>query len=235
MFYSLPKKIELSSSHAKWRIESNQSVLVVVGLTQLRASADFAASTLSTHVRMLLNKAKALDIPIIDLNPEQLMQSMVLLGEHVSQQKQIMIAGWISPIAKQVIQHISTISEQLCIINDAVLLDSQTQHIQWINRCAEQGLHHTNAASLNRLWALTAPREFILSDKGILFAIAEQLDMDVMEINPHQDLRQYGLDSVGMVSLIGLWRANGANISYEDVIGACTLEKLMMMLKYPNT
>lgn len=55
--------------------------------------------------------------------------------------------------------------------------------------------------------------------------------MEPLEIDPETDLRQYGLDSVAMVSLIGLWRANGAGISYEDFEQNNSLGQLFHLLK----
>ncbi len=67
-----------------------------------------------------------------------------------------------------------------------------------------------------------------LSGKGILLAIAEQLDMDALEIDPLTDLRSYGLDSVAMVSLEWAYRrANGANISYESFWQHATVVELL--------
>ena len=43
------------------------------------------------------------------------------------------------------------------------------------------------------------------------------VDIDALEIDPYVDLRNYGLDSVAVVSLVGVWRAHGDNIRYEDV------------------
>lgn len=48
--------------------------------------------------------------------------------------------------------------------------------------------------------------------KECLTAVAEQLNMDALEIDPDVDLKQYGLDSVAMVTLVGIWRAHGANV-----------------------
>ena len=59
-----------------------------------------------------------------------------------------------------------------------------------------------------------------------MLAIAEQLDMDALEIDPYVDLRNYGLDSVAMVSLVGIWRAHGANIRYEHVLQHPSLHEL---------
>ncbi|KGT48641.1 hypothetical protein GW12_03100 [Acinetobacter sp. HR7] len=60
-----------------------------------------------------------------------------------------------------------------------------------------------------------------------MLAVAEQLDMDALEIDPNVDLSQYGLDSVAVVSLVGVWRANGANVRYEDVYAHPTLHELV--------
>ena len=65
---------------------------------------------------------------------------------------------------------------------------------------------------------------------GILLSIAEALDIEALEIYPTIDLKNYGLDSVSIVSLVGLWRANGANIQYEDFTKYPTLEKLLAYL-----
>ena len=231
MLYSLPKKVEMDLSQAKWRLESTESVLVVVGLQQLRQIADFEGSELSEHLISLSKKAKALDIPILDLNPEQLMNAMVSLGDYVSQSKQIIFAGQITPTIKSVIQHISSITQQICMIDDAISLESKSHHIHWINSIVALGLHHMNTQTVLRLWALSAPTEFILSEKGILLAVAEQLDMDVLEIDPYYDLKLYGLDSVGIVSLVGLWRANGAHIRYEDFEKSIHLVDLIHHIK----
>ena len=121
-------------------------------------------------------------------------------------------------------------TEQICVVDDAIMLNSQEQHIQWVDSITTQGLHHMNSYSVLRLWSLSAPKELIISAKGILLAVAEQLNMDALEIDPLQDLRSYGLDSVAMVSLIGLWRANGANIRYEDFLADASLKALLEKL-----
>ena len=231
MLYSLPKKVEMDLSQAKWRLESTESVLVVVGLQQLRQIAGFEGNEFSEHLISLSKKAKALDIPILDLNPEQLMNAMVSLGDYVSQSKQIIFAGQITPTIKSVIQHISSITQQICMIDDAISLESKSHHIHWINSIVALGLHHMNTQTVLRLWALSAPTEFILSEKGILLAVAEQLDMDALEIDPYYDLKLYGLDSVGIVSLVGLWRANGAHIRYEDFEKSIHLVDLIHHIK----
>ncbi len=231
MLYSLPKKVEMDLSQAKWRLESTESVLVVVGLQQLRQIAGFEGNEFSEHLIALSKKAKALDIPILDLNPEQLMNAMVSLGDYVSQSKQIIFAGQITPTIKSVIQHISSITQQICMIDDAISLESKSHHIHWINSIVALGLHHMNTQTVLRLWALSAPTEFILSERGILLAVAEQLDMDALEIDPYYDLKLYGLDSVGIVSLVGLWRANGAHIRYEDFEKSIHLVDLIHHIK----
>ena len=62
-------------------------------------------------------------------------------------------------------------------------------------------------------------------------AVVEQLDMDALEIDPYYDLKLYGLDSVGIVSLVGLWRANGANIRFEDFEKSIPLVDLIHHIK----
>ena len=157
-------------------------------------------------------------------------QGMQQLGEYASTHPQLIFAGQITPMLKQILPHLHSVTEQLCVVDDAILLANQEQHIQWIENISQLGLHHLTSYSLNRLWSLSAPSAYILSSKGILLAIAEQLDMDALDIDPHEDLRHYGLDSVSMVSLVGLWRANGANIRYEDLQSKPTLHGLLQIL-----
>ncbi len=230
MLYLMPKKIQLVPSQAKWQLASNESVLVLVGLQNLRMMVGIQDSDLMTHLIQISNKAKALDIPIVDLYGDDVLQGMQQLGEYASTHPQLIFAGQITPMLKQILPHLYSVTEQLCVVDDAILLVNQEQHIQWIENISAQGIHHLNTYSLNRLWSLSAPLAYILSRKGILLAIAEQLDMDALDIDPHEDLRHYGLDSVSMVSLVGLWRANGANIRYEDLQSKPTLHGLLQIL-----
>ncbi|WP_180074265.1 phosphopantetheine-binding protein [Acinetobacter sp. YH12116] len=230
MLYPVPKKIQLAPSQAKWQLASNESVLVLVGLQNLRMQQGIQESGLMANLIQLTNKAKALDIPIVDLYGDDLMQGMQQLGEYASTHPQLIFAGQVTPMLKQILPHLYSVTEQLCVVDDAILLANQEQHIQWIENISQQGLHHLTSYSLNRLWSLSAPLAYILSRKGILLAIAERLDMDALDIDPHEDLRHYGLDSVSMVSLVGLWRANGANIRYEDLQSKPTLHGLLQIL-----
>lgn len=230
MLYPVPKKIQLAPSQAKWQLASNESVLVLVGLQNLRMQQEIQESGLMANLIQLTNKAKALDIPIVDLYGDDVLQGMQQLGEYASTHPQLIFAGQVTPMLKQILPHLYSVTEQLCVVDDAILLANQEQHIQWIENISQQGLHHLTSYSLNRLWSLSAPLAYILSRKGILLAIAEQLDMDALDIDPHEDLRHYGLDSVSMVSLVGLWRANGANIRYEDLQSKPTLHGLLQIL-----
>ncbi|MEN8391256.1 phosphopantetheine-binding protein [Acinetobacter indicus] len=230
MLYLMPKKIQLVPSQAKWQLASNESVLVLVGLQNLRMMVGIQDSDLMTHLIQISNKAKALVIPIVDLYGDDVLQGMQQLGEYASTHPQLIFAGQITPMLKQILPHLYSVTEQLCVVDDAILLANQEQHIQWIENISQQGLYHLTSYSLNRLWSLSAPLAYILSRKGILLAIAEQLDMDALDIDPHEDLRHYGLDSVSMVSLVGLWRANGANIRYEDLQSKPTLHGLLQIL-----
>ncbi len=230
MLYPIPKKIQLTASQAKWQLSSSESVLVLVGLQNLRMLEGIQDSPLMQNLIQISNKARALDIPIVDLYGDDVLQGMQQLGEYASTHPQLIFAGQITPMLKQILPHLYSVTEQLCVVDDAILLANQEQHIQWIENISQQGLHHLTSYSLNRLWSLSAPLAYILSRKGILLAIAEQLDMDALDIDPHEDLRHYGLDSVSMVSLVGLWRANGANIRYEDLQSKPTLHGLLQIL-----
>lgn len=178
----------------------------------------------------LVKKAKTLDIPIVFLSSNEIMQGMLLLGEQLSLRKQLIVSGEITAQAKQLLEYLNSVTENICVVNDAILLPNIEQHIQWIEGISKQKYHHTNSYNLLRLWTLSAPQEFILSTKGIVLAIAEALEMEALEIDPSINLKDYGLDSVSIVGLVGLWRANGANIQYEDFIKYPTLEKLLAYL-----
>ena len=226
MLYPMPKKIQFFPSQAKWQLSATESVLVLVGLQNLRMLAGIQDSDLMTHLVQITNKAKALDIPIVDLYGDDLMQGMQQLGEYASTHPQLIFAGQVTPMLKQILPHLQSVTEQICVVDDAILLPNQEQHIQWIDNISVQGLHHMNSYSLTRLWDLSAPSNYVLSTKGIMLAVAEQLNMDALEIDPYVDLRQYGLDSVAIVTLVGIWRAHGANITYEDVLKHNSLHEL---------
>ena len=229
MFYPLPKKIQLSPSLAKWSVSSNDSILLISGLDHLRTQHGFEQSELNTHLNILVKKAKALEIPIINLSDENLPNSMMLLGEQMSVRKQIFITGIITAQLKQFIEYFRSVTSTIAVVNDAIVLANIEQHIQWIESMSQNEIHHLNTYSVSRLWSLSAPKEMVLSPKGILLAVAEHLDMEALEIDPTVKLIQYGLDSVSIVSLVGLWRANGANIQYED-LKDCSLQQLMPLL-----
>ncbi len=230
MLYPMPKKIQFAPSLSKWQLSSTQSVLVLVGLQNLRAQQGMQETALMENLIQLNNKAKALEIPVIDLYGDDLLQGMQQLGEYATSHPQLIFAGQITPMFKQILPHLYSVTEQICVVDDAILLANQEQHIQWVDSLTTQGFHHMNSYSVTRLWSLSAPTEHVLSAKGILLAVAEQLDMEALEIDPLQDLRGYGLDSVAMVSLVGLWRANGANIRYEDILDNPNLSSLLKIL-----
>lgn len=234
MLYTLPKKNQMQPSLAKWQIEAEKSVLVFIELEsiydQYSQQQDHNTFVLFDHLVQLLNKAKALNIPIIDLNQDHISEGMMRLGELLSAGRQLMIAGELSASFRQAIQHMASVSNHICLIDDALIFDNQKHHIQCIDNFTALGLHHMNTLTLKRLWSLSAPTSFILSAQGILLAVAEQLDIEALEIDPTIPLQRYGLDSVAMVSLVGLWRANGANIRYDDFTGGLSLEKLFTIL-----
>lgn len=231
MFYPLPKKIQLVTTPAKWSLSTMQSVLLVIGLQQLQAEAEWSNSELALNVQRCMQKAKALDVPILNLDLANPAETMQRLGEQLSDRQQLVVTGLITPVAKQLLEHIHSVSEQICVINDAIALPNLEQHVQWIEKISLQHMLHMNTQSLLRLWSLSAPKEFILSERGILYAIAEALEISPLELDLAQDLQAYALDSVAVMSLVGLWRANGANISYEDVLHSQNLEKLIKQLR----
>ncbi|TCB51532.1 acyl carrier protein [Acinetobacter sp. ANC 4779] len=226
MLYPMPKKIQLAPSQAKWQLAAENSVLVLVGLQNLRMQAGIQDTDLMSNLIQISNKAKALDIPIVDLYGDDLIQGMQQLGEYASSDPQMIFAGQVSPMLKQILPHLQSVSEQICVVDDAILLSNQDQHIQWIENISAQGLHHMTSYSLTRLWDLSAPSNYVISPKGIMLAVAEQLNMDALEIDPYVDLRQYGLDSIAIVTLVGIWRAHGANVRYEDVLEYASIQEL---------
>lgn len=230
MLYALPKKIQLTPSQAKWSIQSSRSVLILLNLNALEQLSGWAESDLAVHLQRLLKKAQALEIPVLSINSDQPEKGLMALGQYLAADSQLVLAGQMDGLFNQVLRHVHSVTEQVCVVDDAVLASSVEQHIQWIDSMSQQQIHHMNTYSLTRLWSLSAPAEQILSEKGILLAVAEQLDLHPMEIDLATDLREYGLDSVAMVTLIGLWRANGANISYEDFLQHPTLQALLQQL-----
>ena len=230
--YHPPKKIEIKPSLAKWTIQSKDSVLILFGTSSLEQESEHAHQ--AHHLTSLAKKAKALAIPTLDIQAAQSSHRIAQIGEYVAENKQIIVAGSITAPTRQLLQHISFITTTICIVDDAVVLESKTQHIQWLDRSTELGLHHMNTSTMLRMWELSAPSDFILSEKGILLSLEEHLELDVLQIDPDLDLRHYGLDSVAMVSLIGLWRANGAQIDYETFSTSCTLSKLFEILIFTS-
>lgn len=230
MFYPLPNKIQLEPSRAKWALNSSQSVLLVIGLHQLRNEAAWNSSQLALNIQQCIQKAKALDVPILDLGLANPTEGMQHLGAILSDRQHLVVIGSIAPVAKQLLDHIHSVSDQICIVNDAIALPNLEQHLQWIEKISSQQMLHMNTQSLLRLWSLSAPREFILSERGILLAIAEILDIEPLELDLGQALQDYAVDSIVVMSLVGLWRANGVDISYEDVLSSQNLEKLIKQL-----
>ena len=135
---------------------------------------------------------------------------MLELGQRLSSntKAQVMMAGDLSPLFKQVMQLVLSITDQVSVVNDAILAANLEQHIQWVEKISFDHIKHLNTQSLMRLWSCV-PASYILSDKGILLAIAEQVGRHPMEIHPEIDLRNYGLDQSAVNYLVDLWRANG--------------------------
>ncbi|WP_335973318.1 acyl carrier protein [Acinetobacter calcoaceticus] len=234
MFYPLPRKIQLAANTSNWSIESAQSILLLVGLNELKVLPDWAGQPLADHLELLSKRAQALEIPIIFIDASQLQQTMLQLGQQLSSNSkaQVVMAGHLSPLFKQVMQLVLSITDQVSVVNDAILAGNLEQHIQWVEKISFDHIKHLNTQSLIRLWSLSAPSEYILSDKGILLAIAEQVGRHPMEIHPEIDLRNYGLNQSAVDYLVDLWRANGASLSAEEVMQSPTLQHIMQLLKH---
>lgn len=233
MFYPLPRKIQLAANTSNWSIESTQSILLMVGLNELENAPDWAHQPLADHLELLSKRAQALEIPVIFIDASQLQQTMLQLGQRLSSnaKAQVVMAGNLSPLFKQVMQLVLSITDYVAIVNDAILAANLEQHIQWVEKISFDHIKHLNTQTLMRLWSLSAPSEYILSDKGILLAIAEQVGRHPMEIHPEIDLRNYGLDQSAVNYLVELWRANGASLSAGEVMQAPTLQHIMQLLK----
>lgn len=167
------------------------------------------------------------------IQSSQLQQAMLQLGQHLSSntQAQVIMAGNLSPLFKQIMQLVLSITDYVAIVNDAILASSLEQHIQWIEKISFDHIQHINTQTLMRLWSLSAPSLQVLSDKGILLAVAEQIGRHPMEIHPEIDLRNYGLDASGVNYLVELWRANGASLTVDELMQTPTLQHIMQLLK----
>lgn len=234
MFYPLPRKIQLAVSTSNWPIESTHSILLMVGLNELENAPDWMNQPLADHLELLSKRAQALEIPVMMIQSSQLQQTMLQLGQQLSSntQAQVIMAGNLSPLFKQVMQLVLSITDYVAVVNDAILASSLEQHIQWIEKISFDSIQHVNTQTLMRLWSLSAPSSQVLSDKGILLAVAEQIGRHPMEIHPEIDLRNYGLDTAGVNYLVELWRANGASLSAEELMQTPTLQHIMQLLKH---
>ncbi|MFZ5396104.1 acyl carrier protein [Acinetobacter seifertii] len=234
MFYPLPRKIQLAASTSNWSIESKHSILLMVGLNELENDTDWMNQPLADHLEMLSKRAQALEIPVMMIQSSQLQQVMLQLGQQLSSntQAQVIITGNLSPLFKQVMQLVLSITDYVAVVNDAILASSLEQHIQWIEKISFDSIQHINTQALMRLWSLSAPSSQVLSDKGILLAVAEQVGRHPMEIHPEIDLRNYGLNAIGVNYLVELWRANGASLSAEELMQTPTLQHIMQLLKH---
>ncbi|MDQ9029314.1 acyl carrier protein [Acinetobacter nosocomialis] len=233
MFYPLPRKIQLAASTSNWPIESTHSILLMVGLNELENTPEWMNQPLADHLEMLSKRAQALEIPVIMIQSSQLQQAMLQLGQQLSSnpQAQVIMAGNLSPLFKQVMQLVLSITDYVAVVNDAILATSLEQHVQWIEKISFDSIQHINTQALMRLWSLSAPSSQVLSEKGILLAVAEQVGRHPMEIHPEIDLRNYGLDTAEVNYLLELWCANGASLSAEELMQTPTLQHIMQLLK----
>lgn len=234
MFYPLPRKIQLAASTSNWPIESTHGILLMVGLNELENASEWSHQPLADYLEMLSKRAQALEIPVMMIQSSQLQQAMLQLGQQLSSntQAQVIMAGNLSPLFKQVMQLVLSITDYVAVVNDAILASSLDQHVQWIEKISFDSIQHINTQTLMRLWSLSAPSSQVLSEKGILLAVAEQVGRHPMEIHPEIDLRNYGLDTAGVNYLLELWCANGASLSAEELMQTPTLQHIMQLLKH---
>ncbi len=52
MFYPLPRKIQLAANTSNWSIESTQSILLMIGLNELKVLPDWAGQPLADHLEL---------------------------------------------------------------------------------------------------------------------------------------------------------------------------------------
>ena len=94
---------------------------------------------------MLSKRAQALEIPVMMIQSSQLQQAMLQLGQHLSSntQAQVIMAGNLSPLFKQVMQLVLSITDYVAVVNDAILASS-LEHIQWIEKISFDHIQHIN-------------------------------------------------------------------------------------------
>lgn len=61
--------------------------------------------------------------------------------------------------------------------------------------------------------------------------VAEQLNISADEIQDDDNLFMLGLDSVSLMTLVGLWREKGIQIEFQDLVEEPTLEDWQVRLK----
>jgi aryl carrier-like protein len=61
--------------------------------------------------------------------------------------------------------------------------------------------------------------------------VAEQLNISAGEIQDDDNLFMLGLDSVSLMTLVGLWREKGIQIEFQDLVEEPTLEDWQVRLK----
>ena len=61
--------------------------------------------------------------------------------------------------------------------------------------------------------------------------VAEQLNISADEIQDDDNLFMLGLDSVSLMTLVGLWREKGIQIEFQDLVEEPTLEDWHVRLK----
>ncbi len=97
------------------------------------------------------------------------LQGMQQLGEYASTHPQLIFAGQNHTYAETDLAAPYSVTEQICIVYDAIALNNQEQHIQWIDNMSARVFIILSTYSLTRLWNLRAPSEYrLVSQRHII-------------------------------------------------------------------
>ena len=66
---------------------------------------------------------------------------------------------------------------------------------------------------------------------GIRQTVATQLGIDAAEIQNDDNLFMLGLDSMSLMTLVGLWREQGVRVEFQDMVEEPTLQDWQHRLK----
>ena len=67
----------------------------------------------------------------------------------------------------------------------------------------------------------------LLSRESILQQLSQELEIPAEDIQMDDDLLMLGLDSVRLMTLVGIWQSQGSKVSFESLAEEPTLEAWM--------